>query len=155
MRPNSRSCSRHSAISSRYRGSKMCSGTCSLGSSTIPSGNRPISSTLPGYARPGPRRCGTSVGGDRAEEAVHRDLGGATPPVRSRGEEEGVLRPSHAAVAEGDTPDTDDLQRLAATTGELTFERPRTPMTLVRIDLAAAEVGDQEIAAVAPEPCRR
>ena len=47
---NSRSSARHSSISSLYRSSKMCSGTCSVGRSTMPSGKEADLGHLQNYA---------------------------------------------------------------------------------------------------------
>src|SRR3954452_6858134 len=54
---------------------------------------------------------------DRSEQPVYRQLGVAAPAVRARGEEQGVPRTPHLAVAKRNAPEADDREGPAAATG--------------------------------------
>ena len=71
------------------------------------------------------------------------------PAVRPRGEEQRRARPAHSAGRERDAPHPGHVH------GQATARRPALSVAGVGEDAAAAEVGDEQVAAERAEPARR
>jgi len=71
------------------------------------------------------------------------------PAVRPRGEEQRRARPAHSAGRERDAPHPGHVH------GQAAARRPALSVAGVGEDAAAAEVGDEQVAAERAEPVRR
>src|SRR5579884_817350 len=107
-----------------------------------------ISGTLQKIKQPSSRRS------DRAEQPVHRLLGGAAPAVRAGREEQRPRRPGKAAVPERERPEAADRDRLPIAAVEDAVALPPAALAPVGGDRAVAEVPHQQVAAEPAEAPR-